>query len=86
MDRGIPTEETIERMKGTGYPMKYLNGTPKDRLTKLEKKFLDKTWEEVRDKVKVKLLKEDGELYVLVESEDRVSKERCRKALLNGKD
>jgi len=76
MDRGIPTEETIEKMKGTGYPIKYLIGTPKGRLTKLEKKFLDKTWEEVRDKVKVKLLKEDGELYVLVESEDRVSKER----------
>jgi transposase len=45
-------------------------------LTKLEKKFLDKTWEEVRDKVKVKLLREDGELYVLVESADRVNKER----------
>jgi transposase len=76
MDRGIPTEETIKKMKDSGYPIKYLIGTPKGRLTKLEKKFLDKTWEEVRDKVKVKLLKEDGELYVLVESEDRVNKER----------
>jgi transposase len=86
MDRGIPTEETIEKMKGSGYPIKYLIGTPKGRLTKLEKKFFDKPWEEVRDKVKVKLLtclraythrqKEDGELYVLVESADRVNKER----------
>jgi transposase len=76
MDRGIPTEETIKKMKDSEYPIKYLIGTPKGRLTKLEKKFLDKTWEEVRDKVKVKLLKEDGELYVLVESEDRVNKER----------
>jgi transposase len=76
MDRGIPTEDTIEKMKGSEYPIKYLIGTPKGRLTKLEKRFLDKPWEEVRDKVKVKLLKEDGELYVLVESADRVNKER----------
>ncbi len=76
MDRGIPTEETIEKMKGSEYPIKYLIGTPKGRLTKLEKRFLDKPWEEVRDKVKVKLLKDDGELYVLVESADRVNKER----------
>ena len=75
MDRGIPTEETIEKMKGSGYPIKYLIGTPKGRLTKLEKRFLDKPWEEVRDEVKVKLLKEEGELYVLVESADRVNKE-----------
>lgn len=76
MDRGIPTEDAIEKMKDTEYSIKYLIGTPKGRLTKLEKKFLDKPWEEVRDKVKVKLLKEDGELYVLVESADRVNKER----------
>ncbi len=76
MDRGIPTEETIKKMKDSGYPIKYLIGTPKGRLTKLEKKFLDKPWEEVRQKVKVKLLKEDEELYVLVESADRVNKER----------
>ena len=76
MDRGIPTEETIEKMKGSEYPIKYLIGTPKGRLTKLEKRFLDKPWEEVRDKVKVKLLKDDGELYILVESADRINKER----------
>jgi transposase len=76
MDRGIPTEDTLEKMKGSEYQIKYLIGTPKGRLTKLEKRFLDKPWEEVRDKVKVKLLKEDGELYVLVESADRVNKER----------
>jgi transposase len=76
MDRGIPTEETINKMKGSRYPIKYLIGTPKGRLTKLEKEFLDKPWEEVREKVKVKLLKQDGELYVLVESADRVNKER----------
>jgi len=39
MDRGIPTEETIEKMKGSEYPIKYLIGTPKGRLTKLEKKI-----------------------------------------------
>ena len=47
MDRGIPTEETIKKMKDSGYQIKYLIDTPKGRLTRLEKKFLDKTWEEV---------------------------------------
>lgn len=82
MGRGIPTEEVIEKMKDSDPPVNYLVGTPKGRLSILENKFLDLSWEEVRDGVNVKLLDEDGEIYVLVESADRVNKERsmrCRK-------
>lgn len=76
MDRGIPTEETIEKMKNPKSPVSYIVGTPKGRLTKLEKKFLSMPWEKARQKVTVKLLKEEGELYILVKSENRIMKER----------
>jgi len=76
MDRGIPTEEVLEEMRKADPPVHYIVGTPKGRLTKLEKKYLGKPWEEVRDGVEVKLLEESGELYVLARSARRVGKER----------
>ena len=76
MDRGIPTEETLVSMREGDAPVRYLVGTPKGRLTRLEKVFLDLPWQEVRQSVNVKLLVEDGELYVLVHSEGRQLKER----------
>ena len=77
MDRGIPTDETLRTMRQTDPPIHYLVGTPKGRLTKLEKDFLDKPWHKVRDVVGVKLLKKDDELYVIARSEGRVNKERA---------
>ena len=76
MDRGIPTEETLAAMRKGDAPVHYLVGTPKGRLTRLEKEFLGLPWQEVRQSVNVKLLVEDGELYVLVHSEGRQVKER----------
>ena len=76
MDRGIPTEETLAAMRQGDAPVRYLVGTPKGRLTRLEKVFLGLPWQEVRQCVNVKLLVEDGELYVLVRSEGRQVKER----------
>ena len=76
MDRGIPTEETLEAMREGDAPVRYLVGTPKGRLTRLEKSFLKLPWQEVRQSVDVKLLTKDGELFVLVRSERRVLKER----------
>lgn len=51
-------------------------GTPKGRLTKLEKDLLDRPWQQARPGVTVKLLPQEGELYVLARSADRVAKER----------
>ena len=76
MDRGIPSEETLALMREGDAPVHYLVGTPKGRLTRLEKAFLDLPWQEVRQSVEVKLLAEDGELYVLARSEGRLLKER----------
>jgi hypothetical protein len=57
--------------------VQYLVGTPKGRLSRLEKDLLAKPWQQARAGVQVKLLAEDSELYVYAESVDRVSKERA---------
>ena len=62
MDRGIPTEQTLAGMRDGAAPVHYLVGTPKGRLTKLEKAFVGKPWRQVRESVQVKLLAEDGVL------------------------
>ena len=59
MDRGIPTEEVLAEMRGSSTPIHYLVGTPRGRLTKLEKALAAKPWEDVRESVRVKLI-EDG--------------------------
>ena len=51
-------------------------GTPKGRLTKLEQALAEKPWQEVRPQLRVKLLPQDGEVYVLAESGARAGKER----------
>ena len=76
MDRGIPTEEVLAEMRASDPPVQYLVGTPKGRLSKLEKDLLEKPWQEARPGVTVKLLPREGELYVLARSADRVAKER----------
>jgi transposase len=77
MDRGIPTEEVLNEMRQSDPPVYYLVGTPKGRLTQLEQQLLSLPWQAVRLGVKVKLLPQDQELYVLAESHDRINKERA---------
>jgi transposase len=76
MDRGIPTEEVLTEMRNSEEPIHYLVGTPRGRLTRLEKAFLSKPWEDVRQSVQVKLVEHDNETYVLARSQDRRHKER----------
>ena len=73
MDRGIPTEATLAQMRERG--VSYLVGTPKGRVNKHEKKWLDLPWQQVRDSVQVKLYEHDSELYVLARSDGRQAKE-----------
>jgi len=77
MDRGIPTEAVLAEMRASDPPVQYLVGTPKGRLSRLEKQLLDKPWQQAREGVAVKLLAKDGELYVFAQSDDRVAKERA---------
>jgi len=84
MDRGIPTEKVLEQMRHSDPPVKYLVGTPKGRLSRLEKELLNKPWQQARPGVEVKLLAQSDELYVLAQSADRVKKERSmRRRQLN---
>lgn len=76
MDRGIPTEEVLEQMRGATPPVSYLVGTPKGRLTTLEKDLLERPWQQARPSVRVKLLPKENETYVLAESAERIKKER----------
>ncbi len=77
MDRGIPTEAVLEAMRRADPPVHYLVGTPKGRLSRLEQDLLGKPWQQARPGVAVKLLAQDGELYVYAQSADRVAKERA---------
>jgi transposase len=77
MDRGIPTEEQLREMRDADPPVAYLVGTPRGRLSKFEKPFLELPWAKVKESVEVKLLARDGELYILARSEGRWQKERA---------
>ena len=77
MDRGIPTEEALGEMRHADPPISYLVGTPKGRLTKMEKALLARPWQAVREGVDVKLLPQDEEVYVLARSSARIGKERA---------
>jgi transposase len=77
MDRGIPTEEVLAEMRAADPPVSYLVGTPKGRLSKLEKHLVTLPWQAVREGVDVKLLPQDQELYVLAQSHARINKERA---------
>jgi hypothetical protein len=58
MDRGVPTEEVLPtgqarglkapEMRAAEPPVHYLVGTPKGRLTRLERHLIAKPWQEAR--------------------------------------
>ena len=76
MDRGIPTKETLQQMRQSTPPVRYLVGTPKGQLSTLEKALAQCPWQQARPNVQVKLLAHEGETYVLAKSRDRIAKER----------
>jgi predicted DNA-binding ribbon-helix-helix protein len=76
MDRGVPTETILAELRREDSGVRYLVGTPKGRLTRFEAELAGLPWREVHEKLRVKLLPCDGEVYVLAQSEARVDKER----------
>ena len=75
MDRGIPGEATLREMRQQG--VHYLVGTPRTMLGNFEKQLLDKSWEQVHASMKVKLIEQGDELYVLARSQERKKKENA---------
>ncbi len=87
MDRGIPTEADLQRMRSDG--VGYLVGTPKSSLGKFEQALADRPWEQAHEGMRVKLVEQEGELYILAQSGARRAKEnamrrRKLKALIHG--
>lgn len=87
MDRGIPTEATLKTMRENN--TSYLVGTPRSMMNKLHAKLIEKSWNDVHQGMKVKLVEEEGEVFVLARSDDRALKEsamrrRKFKALVRG--
>lgn len=77
MDRGIPTEDSLQQMRQSDPPVSYLVGTPKGRLSKLEAALTERPWHQVREGITVKLLPHQGECYVFAQSASRIDKERA---------
>ena len=75
MDRGIPTEETLQAMRESDPPIHYLVGTSKSRLDEMDAALLAQPWTKIRDQLRVKKLDTDGDTYVLAESAPRAGKE-----------
>ena len=75
MDRGIPTEETLRLMRDTG--VDYLVGTPRKLLNSFEKSLLHIQWQQIRNDVSVKSIRDQNETYVLAKSKARLEKERA---------
>lgn len=84
-DRGIVSQENLDLLNKR--EVGYLVGTPRHRLKQFEKELLKGTWKEIigRPGVKVQLIEQENEIYVLAKSAERAAKERAmRKRLLKG--
>jgi hypothetical protein len=75
MDRGIPTEQTLQAMRESDPPISYLVGTPRGRWEEFQDQLEKVPWQKVRETVEVKLLAQGEEVYVLAKSQGRQAKE-----------
>ena len=73
MDRGIPCEATLAEMRQA--KTDYLVGTPRSMLSKLDQALTNLPWQQARQDVRVKLLAQGGEVFVLAQSQARQKKE-----------
>jgi hypothetical protein len=75
MDRGIPTEETLQDLRQSDPPVAYLVGTPRARWDQFKDQLEKVPWQPLRETVDVKLLSHGQEVYVLARSQGRRDKE-----------
>ena len=74
-DRGIVSEDNLQDLRQRG--AYYLVGTPRRKLADFERELLEGDWQEIAGKpgVRVQLLSEGGETFVLARSLQRAKKE-----------
>ena len=78
MDRGMLSEANIKFLKDGD--RRYIIGTPKSMLKQFERQLLEKSWDQVREGVEVKLCPSpdgDEEVFILCRSRDRLEKEKA---------
>ncbi len=74
-DRGVVSEGNLQALRGR--EAQYVVGTPRSQLKQYEQKLLSGAWEEISKEVKVQLLAEGDETFVLAQSQDRAKKEEA---------
>ena len=74
-DRGVVSEDNLQDLRQRG--AYYLVGTPRHKLADFERELLEGDWQEIAGKpgVRVQLLLEGGETFVLARSLQRAKKE-----------
>jgi transposase len=74
-DRGIVSEDNLQDLRQRG--AFYLVGTPRRKLANFERELLEGDWQEIAGKpgVRVQLVEEGGETFVLARSLQRAKKE-----------
>jgi len=72
-DRGVVNELNLEALRQCG--AQYVVGTPRSWLKSYEQRLLQGDWREISPQVKVQLLPEGPETFVLARSADRAKKE-----------
>ena len=75
MDRGIPTEDGLKKIRERYPHIKYLVGTPRARVKETRPLWESLAWTKIRDTVEVKSFPQSNELYVVARSEGRQLKE-----------
>jgi len=74
-DRGVVSETNLHTLRERG--AQYVVGTPRSQLKSYEQELLSGSWREISPAVKVQLLPEGEETFVLARSEDRAKKEEA---------
>jgi transposase len=83
VDRGLATARSVQYLKDQ--KQSFLVGTPKAMLAEFDAQLCTADWTLVREQVQVKVVRRDGEAYVLARSRMRRKKERAmRRRQLHG--
>lgn len=72
-DRGVVSEANLAKLRQRG--AQYVVGTPRRQLKRYEEKLSGGDWQQISSEVRVQLLPEGPETFVLARSEDRAKKE-----------
>jgi transposase len=74
-DRGVVSEANLQALHRHG--AHYVVGTSRSQLKQYEEQLLSQDWQQISSEVKVQLLPEGPETFVLAHSEDRAKKEEA---------